>query len=458
MSRMERSRSTEEPSYAEAERQGRKPQVSGDQLTVQTIRDLREIDAIREVWKTWETTRDSNIDYFSGMVRSRGEDCRPHVIVVSRNGRPDALLVGLRDRRKIPVKIRSVTLFQPEVDVLEFVRGGVLGNASIENCRALVQAVIQSLAEGDADLALWEQLDVQSALYLNALQLPSIVLRDHCRKLGEHWFLDYPKGLEAFFRSLGRSQRSKLQRKYKKFQNSFAGKIEVRSFQTAGELGEAIRDMEDIARKSVKRHLGFGFFDTPQSREQLRVEAALGWLRIYILYVDGRPVSFWKGTLCGHCLQSDHVGFDATWSEFSPGIFLFLYIIESLRDSEVDTIDFGTGIGQFYESFAKIRRPDGRVKIFSPKLSAVQLNLSLTLAHYITLLIQKISFLEWPRRAVWRMRKSALARTSGSRSSNNPSEFQDTVLCHDQGCVEGQEMPEANMNLDSNPEARFHYP
>jgi CelD/BcsL family acetyltransferase involved in cellulose biosynthesis len=229
------------------------------------------------------------------------------------------------------------------------VRGGLLGNASIENCKALVRAVIRSLAEGDADLALWEHLDMQSPLYASAMQLPSFVMRGHCHKLSDHWFLNHPKNLEAFFRSLGRSQRSKLQRKYKKFQNSFAGKIQVRSFQTAAELGEAIRDMEEIARKSVKRQLGLGFFDTPGTHEQLLVEAAQGWLRIYILYVEGKPVSFWKGTLYEHCLQADHVGFDSAWSEFSPGIFLFLNIIESLRNSEVEAVDFGTGNGQFYQ-------------------------------------------------------------------------------------------------------------
>src|SRR5882724_556973 len=292
----------ERSSRAEVESQGREADVNGDQFTVQTICDMTQVEYIREVWKTWQKTRDSNIDFFSGIVRSRGNGCRPQVLVLHRNGKPEALLVGLRYRTKFSIRISSRTLFQPEVTVLEFARGALLGNASNKNCETLVRAVMRSLAQGDADLALWEKLDLQSELYPCATQLPGIMWRDHCRKLSDHWFQKLPHGLDAFLSTLRQSQRSKLRRKYKKFLSTFAGRIQVRRFQTISELGPAIRDMEEIASKSVKRHLGFGFFDNPQTREQLRVEAAQQWLRIFVLYVDGIPVSFWKGILYEHCL------------------------------------------------------------------------------------------------------------------------------------------------------------
>ena len=84
------------------------------------------------------------------------------------------------------------------------------------NCAALVRQVMRSLAEGDADLALWKQLDVPSPLYTCALQLPRFTSRDHSRCRNDHWILNFPKGLDAFFMSLGSSQRSKLRRKYLK--------------------------------------------------------------------------------------------------------------------------------------------------------------------------------------------------------------------------------------------------
>ena len=85
--------------------------------------------------------------------------------MLSRNAGPDAILVGLRERKKMPFKLGYFTICQPEVNVLEFVYGGLRGNASEENCAALVREVMRSLDEGDADLAVWEQLDIQSPLY-----------------------------------------------------------------------------------------------------------------------------------------------------------------------------------------------------------------------------------------------------------------------------------------------------
>jgi hypothetical protein len=386
------------------------PRTAGNQFTLQTIRDLREVESLRGVWKSWQQTRDSDLDFFSGMVRSRGDGCRPHVIVLSRNARPDALLVGLSDRTKMPLRVCSVTMHQSEVNVLEFVYGGLLGNASRENCEALVQAVMRSLAGGDADMALWERLDVHSALYACALQLPSLMLRDHSRSLYDHWFMNFPKDLEAFLSSLGRSQRSKLRRKYKRVLTSFSGRMQVRSFRTISDLEQAIPDMEQIACKSVKRQLGYGFFDTRQAREQLRVEAARGWLRIYILYIEEKPVSFWKGTLYERCLQADHAGFDAAWSAFSPGIFLFLNILENLRDEDVKTVDLGYGYGQLHQCFGNVRCSEARVQIYAPKLSALQLNLLRTFAQYATILIRGTPGLDWARRAVWKSWQAALVR------------------------------------------------
>jgi Acetyltransferase (GNAT) domain len=385
------------------------PKVSGETFTVQTVRSLQEVESLREVWQTWRKTRDSDLDFFTGIVQSRGNGCVPHVLVLRRDGKLEALLVGLQGRRRIPVRLGSVTLLQPEVCVLEFVRGGLLGNASAANCKVFVRTVMQSLKQGAADLAVWEHLNLQSSLYLTATRLPGIGLRDHCRKLRDHWFLDHPRGLEDFFQSVARSQRSKLRRKYKKFLHTFAGRIHIRDFHTISELDDAIRDMEEIARNSVKRQLGFGFFDTPRSRNQLRVEAEQGWLRIFVLYIDGMPVSFWKGTLYGRFLHADHVGFDSTWSEYSPGIFLFLEIVERLRDCDIECIDFGTGTGQFYQSFAKVRRLEARVQIFAPKLRGLGLNLACTLAHHATLMIQRTSWLDWPRKTLWKARRSALA-------------------------------------------------
>jgi Acetyltransferase (GNAT) domain len=379
-----------------------------DTLKIQTICDLGALQSLREFWRSRQAARDCDFDFFSARVRSRGNGCRPHIIVLSRNGQPDALLIGLRDRAKLPLRLCSFIILEPEVNTLEFVYGGLLGNASSENCATLIRTVMRSLAEGEADVALWEHLDVRSPLYTCATRLPKSVLRDHSPYLQDHWFMNFPKTLDAFVSGLGRSQRSKLRRKYNRVVNGLAGRMQVRCYRTVADLEQAIPEMEKISRKSFKRRLGYGFFDAPQAREQLVAEAAQGWLRIYILYIEEQPISFWKGTLYDCCLQADHVGFDLAWGDFSPGIVLFLYILKNLHHEDIKTVDLGCGEGQFYECFGGERRPEACVQIYAPKISGLRLNALHTLFHNSTVLVRRLSTFKGARKAVWRRKHAAL--------------------------------------------------
>lgn len=371
-----------------------------------TIRDLDELEALRWIWKSWPGSRDSDPDFFSGMVRSRGSGCLPHVIVLSRNAEPEAILVGLRERRKMPFKLGCFTICRPELNVLEFVQGALRGNASEENSAAFVREVIKSLDAGAGDLAVWKRLDVESPLYKSALQFPSFALRDHSRCANEHWWLTHlPKTLDALFMSKGRSQRSKLRRKFKNVLNRLAGEVQIRCFRSPADLGLAISDMEEIASKTDKRQVfGVGFFDTPQIRQQMALAAEKGWLRIYILYIEEKPAAFWMGTLYDGCLQGDHVGYDAVWSKFSPGIFLFLNILNELRGEDIKIVDVGCGYGQLQQCLGDLRRVESQIKIYAPTMRGVGLNLLRTVIHrateFVKLLLRRTSYM-WARRALW---------------------------------------------------------
>jgi CelD/BcsL family acetyltransferase involved in cellulose biosynthesis len=253
---------------------------------------------------------------------------------------------------------------------------------------------------------------MQSPLYKCALQLPRLTLRDHSRRLNDHRLMNFPKGLDAFFMSLGRSQRSKLRRKYKKVLNRFVGKVQVRCFRSLADLKATISIMEGIASKGDHRRVfRFDSYDTPQIREQLIVEeermvvaAERGWLRIYLLYLEEKPAAYWMGTLYDRCLQADHVGYDPIWGEFSPGIFLLLNILEDLRDEDIKTVDFGCGRDQFKQCFGDLRGVEPSVRIHAPTLRGIQLNLLSTVTHRATrgaiLLLRRTHCMEWARRTL----------------------------------------------------------
>jgi len=63
------------------------------------------------------------------MLGSRGRNCHPHVIVLSRYNQPEAILVGFRERRRVPVKLGYRTFCRPQAEVLQFVSGGLRASA-----------------------------------------------------------------------------------------------------------------------------------------------------------------------------------------------------------------------------------------------------------------------------------------------------------------------------------------
>jgi hypothetical protein len=369
-------------------------------LVLRTICDLNELEGLRLIWHRWPGTRDSDLDFFSSVVRSRS-GCQPCVIVLFRNARPDAILVGLRERRKLFYKLGWLTICEPEINVLEFVSGALRGNASEENCAAFVRQVMRSLEEGNADMVLWKDLDVQSSLHRYALRWPHFALKDHFPCIDGHWWItNLPDSLNSFFMTRNRSQRSKLRHKHNNVQKHFAGTIRIRCFRSVTELELAIRDIEEIASKAKRRLFGLGFFDTPQTREQMLATAQKGWLRIYILYLDEKPAAFWKGTLYGGCLQGDHVGYDQAWTKFSPGIVLFLNMIEDLHKEGVNIVDLGFGDTQFKEYLGNLRCVESHVRIYAPTLRGILLNLlnlSFRINDCARVLFQRTGCLEWAR-------------------------------------------------------------
>jgi Acetyltransferase (GNAT) domain len=347
-------------------------------LEFRTFRDRNELETLRSIWKSWPGARESDFDLFLCSIKSTAQ---PHVILLSRNAVPESLLIGRRERKRMPFRLGYLAVSQREVDVIEFVHGGLRGNASDENCADMVREVMRSLAEGEADLAVWEHLEVNSPLHRQAIGLPGFSQREHSRCLKHRWIMKFPNGLNAFLMSLRRSQRSKLRRKYKKVPAVFPGKVRVKCYRSLAEIDAVASDMELIAGKTAKRKLGFGFSDTPRAREQMAIAAENGWLRAYVLYIEDKPVSFWTGIVYQRCLHADHVAYDPSYAEVSPGIFLFLSMLEDLRDEDIESIDFGRGTTQLRESFCDVQRAESRTHIFAPTWRGLQLNILHTAVH-----------------------------------------------------------------------------
>src|ERR1700683_64118 len=110
-------------------------------LHVRVLRTLPELEEVRSLWESWPGNRDSEMDSYLMFLRSNPATVRPHVIVVYREGRPDAILVGRIDLGHIACRVGYLRLNLP-AKIMCFVYGALRGNASSENCSLILGSIL----------------------------------------------------------------------------------------------------------------------------------------------------------------------------------------------------------------------------------------------------------------------------------------------------------------------------
>jgi len=345
--------------------------------TVQVARTISEVEALRPLWTSMQWHPNSDIDFYLDVLRSRPEFLRPHVMVVHRGGRPEAMLLGRVEDRVLDLRIGYGSLVKPKVRLLAFGYGGVLGNPSAEGSEEAVRRILGSLRAGEADLAFFNHLRADSPVYAQVVRLSGALTRDYFPDLRIHRSMALPKTFGQLYAAL--SPKTRKSQRWNKFRKDFGDKIRIDSLRETADLERVFRDVEDVARRTYQRGLGVGFADTPEMRARLRLVAEKGWLRTFILYVGEKPCAFWVGIKHGCTLHSDSMGYDPDYAKYSPGMFLVIRAIEDLFDhrstENVEEIDFGLGDAEYKEALCNREWQDASVYIFAPTLRAVGLNL-----------------------------------------------------------------------------------
>jgi hypothetical protein len=345
--------------------------------SVKVLRAVTELDTLRREWESWSGNRDSEMDTYLACLRSIPTTVRPHVVVVEREGKPDAILVGRIDLDRISCRLGYLRLNLP-AKILCFVYGALRGNPSKENCDLIVNSVLQSLADREADVAYMNFLREDSELCKLAKKKPGVLSRDYLRVTQQHYAAALPTSVDEFYRGLSPKVRKNQKRQAKKLVDHFSGNVTVRCFRKVAEIDDLVAEVGRVASKSYQRGLGVGFFDSAHTREQLRLKAEKGWLQGYVLYLAERPCAFWLGDINGNTFGSDYVGYDAEFASHSPGMYLVMKVIEGFCDGHregVTEVDFGTGHAQYKQVLSNHEWRETSVYVFAPTFKGISINL-----------------------------------------------------------------------------------
>jgi hypothetical protein len=348
-----------------------------EEITLRVCRSFEELEEIRPTWTSFECHPNSHIDFYRSVVSSMRGVQRPHVLVLYRGEKAEAMLVGRLEQKDVEFRVGYKSFYKTSARCLTFIYGGFLGNTSEAVADSLVHKIMQSLGKGEADLAFFNHLRIGSPLFDKATQSPGFFLRDHFQTSQTHRSMRLPASKEHFEAAV--SAKLRKHQRYKKLVRDHAGDVKLTHFSGTEGLDQVVRDVDEIAKKTYQRGLGAGFVDTREMRERLQVEAEKGWLQTFILYAGGKPCAFWMGNLCGGQLYSGFMGYDPAFSQYSPGMFLITKAIEELSakngDLRIEHIDWGLGDAEYKTHLSTDDWKEASVYIFAPTAKGFFLNL-----------------------------------------------------------------------------------
>jgi CelD/BcsL family acetyltransferase involved in cellulose biosynthesis len=297
------------------------------------------------------------------------DQARPAVAVMRRDGEVQGVLplVDFRPRNGFPVLgfpgTRFADLLQPADQAATDEELATAAAPAL--ARHLGRRCSLDLGRVDAGATWWRELARAWPSRMSVVSQPEDVL-PYIALEGLDWDQYLATRSGQFRNQLKRKMRS-LQRDHEINLRRSAGREEVASdIETLFELHDA-RWNEREGTSSIA---------DPRVRDLHRRFAAAaherGWLRLYVLEVDGAPAAAWYGWRVGDRYAYYQAGFDPAWSRYSIGFLLLAETIREAIEEGATEYDLLLGDEAFKARFATSRRL-GRSVLLAPPASRARL-------------------------------------------------------------------------------------
>ncbi len=172
-------------------------------------------------------------------------------------------------------------------------------------------------------------------------------------KIFSRHYIDMGQSFEEYTKAFRAKTRSTIRRKIRKFSNSCGGDIDFRAYRSANEIEGFYRFARKVSADTYQeRLLDAGLPDNQEYFARLRDAAAKDSVRGYILFYEGRPVSYLLFRIVEDMLLYDYLGYDPAYANWSVGTVLHWLAIEDLfGEQRYRLLDFTEGDGEHKRRF-----------------------------------------------------------------------------------------------------------
>lgn len=183
-------------------------------------------------------------------------------------------------------------------------------------------------------------------------RLPRLLVQDNNRY--QRHYIDMSVGFDGYMAKFSAKTRSTLQRKSRKLAGESGGTLDVRSYRTPSEIAEFMEIAGGLsARTYQERLLHAGLPRDQASRQQAADLAVENNLRAFLLFMNGRPISYLYLPIRDGVITYAHLGYDADHAALSPGTILQLEALRQLfAEERYRYFDFTEGEGAHKQLFA----------------------------------------------------------------------------------------------------------
>jgi CelD/BcsL family acetyltransferase involved in cellulose biosynthesis len=285
------------------------------------------LDALADEWRRLAVRRGNPFitpEWFQAWLRAYGPGWAPHVAVVrSPDGGLQGLVPLIRSTGARRATLRSCRgdRFHPVAEPGdEEAVAAAAATALAPRDRPVGSLVLDNV---DSDAGWWPALAAAAPAGLATVKRPEIPL-PFVELQGLSW--------EQYLAGRSRDLRSQLGRKMRSLHREH--EVRVRRTQRREELPDDLSSLFALHEARWAQRGDVSAFAKPAVRAFHADFAAAalerGWLRLYLLEVDGAPIAASYGWLIGTRWSYLQAGLDPAWSRHSPG---FLLLAETIREA-----------------------------------------------------------------------------------------------------------------------------
>lgn len=194
---------------------------------------------------------------------------------------------------------------------------------------------------------------------LPAAALPGLLagqtrLKPFLRQRYRRFYARLDVGFDAYLAGFSAKSRSTLKRKVRRLAERSGGALDIACYRSAAEIETFYRHARAVSALSYQeRLLRSGLPDGEAALAAMRDLAARDAVRGWILFLDGRAISYLYAPADGATLIYAHLGYDPACADLSPGTVLQAEAMRQLMaEGRFRLFDFTEGEGQHKRLFA----------------------------------------------------------------------------------------------------------